>query len=98
MSLVKKQWEFTRAVSKLIAYAEFIGYVLTFGDVYAKTGHKSGSFHYKRLAVDFNLFINNEYQTTTASHKPLGEYWETLGGTWGGRFDKPDGNHYSWGE
>jgi hypothetical protein len=28
----------------------------------------------------------------------LGEYWELIGGTWGGRFKNPDGNHYSYGE
>ncbi|HBJ0947911.1 TPA: M15 family metallopeptidase, partial [Escherichia coli] len=25
-----------------------------------------------------------------------GEYWESLGGSWGGRFkSRPDGNHFS---
>lgn len=26
----------------------------------------------------------------------LGQYWESLGGSWGGRFkSRPDGNHFS---
>jgi hypothetical protein len=30
---------------------------------------------------------------STEAHTPLGEQWEKMGGTWGGRFN--DGNHYS---
>ncbi len=56
----------------------------------------ANSLHCQRLAVDFNLFINGIYQTDTAAYKPLGEYWESLGGAWGGRFkSRPDGNHFS---
>jgi hypothetical protein len=36
---------------------------------------------------DFTLMI--------ASYRPLGEKWEAMGGTWGGRFSHPDGNHFS---
>jgi hypothetical protein len=56
----------------------------------------TGSFHYMRLAIDLNLFWKGTYLTETADYEVLGEYWESLGGTWGGRFD--DGNHFSWGE
>ena len=80
----------------LILYAYEIGYELTFGDAWAKVGHKTGSFHYKRLAVDLNLFKDGEFLTRTEDHEALGLFWEKIGGTWGGRFD--DGNHYSWGE
>ncbi|EIH4172001.1 M15 family metallopeptidase, partial [Escherichia coli] len=48
-----------------------------------------------RLAVDFNLFINGKYQADTDAYRPLGEYWESIGGTWGGRFSRADGNHFS---
>lgn len=54
-----------------------------------------GSLHEKRLAIDLNLFIDGEFQSATESYLPLGEYWESLGGAWGGRFSKPDGNHFS---
>lgn len=96
MSLGDEQRKFTKMIAKLILWAYQQGYELTLGDAWAKTGHVDGSFHYKRLAVDLNLFVAGEYQTTTEAHTPLGEQWEKMGGTWGGRFD--DGNHYSLGE
>lgn len=97
MSLGDQQRQFTYAVSQLIQFAYFNGYGLTFGDAYATTGHKKDSFHYKRLAIDLNLFDSKgKYLTETKDHEPLGLFWESLGGTWGGRFN--DGNHYSWGE
>lgn len=54
------------------------------------------SVHGDRLAIDINLFINGVYQTQSEAYRPLGEKWESLGGTWGGRFfPTPDGNHFS---
>ena len=88
-------------VADLICYATSLGFELTFGDAYAKTGHSAKSFHYKRLAIDLNLFNEDGvYLETTDAHQPLGEYWESLDPlcTWGGRFKRPDGNHYSYGE
>ena len=92
MTLRDKQSEFARAVGLLITYAYYMGYELTLGDAYATTGYKQNSFHGKRLAIDLNLFRDGNYLTETQDHLPLGEYWEQLGGTWGGRFN--DGNHY----
>lgn len=60
--------------------------------------HKKGSFHYRRLAIDLNLFWEGQYLLSTKAHEPLGLFWESLGGTWGGRFKGKDGNHYSYGE
>ncbi len=101
-SLRQKQSEFTFAVGRLIGYVYSQGYELTHGDAAASRGHKAGSFHYKRLAIDFNLFRNGVYLTETSDHEFMGIFWEKLGGTWGGRFSederKKDGNHYSWGE
>jgi len=57
---------------------------------------KEDSFHYKRLAIDLNLFYSGRYLTSTKAHQQLGEFWELLGGSWGGRWQ--DGNHYSYGE
>lgn len=96
MSLRSDQSKFVRMVALLILYATEKGYDLTFGDAWARTGHIDGSFHYKRLAIDLNLFRNGRYLTSTKSHEPLGLFWEGLGGTWGGRFK--DGNHYSYKE
>lgn len=83
-------------VSLLILYTYQLGYEVTFGDAWARDGHRDGSFHYKRLAIDLNLFKDGRYLRSTESHRPLGEFWESIGGTWGGRWD--DGNHYSLGE
>jgi hypothetical protein len=80
-------------VSQLISHAYALGYELTFGDAYAHDGHIDGSLHYDKLAIDLNLFQDGVYLVSTEAHKPLGEYWESLGGSWGGRFN--DGNHYS---
>ena len=96
MNLVAKQGDFTQRIALLILQADDLGYVLTFGDAYrppeATYGHPD-SLHKRRLAVDFNLFIDGKYRTDTDSYLPLGEYWESIGGTWGGRFG--DGNHFS---
>ncbi|EEA2960285.1 M15 family peptidase [Salmonella enterica subsp. enterica serovar Heidelberg] len=106
MTLSEKQQLFTIMVANLIHWAEEHGYRLTFGEAYrtpeqaalnAKKGSGiTNSLHTRRLAVDFNLFVNGQYQTRTEDYLPLGEYWESLGGSWGGRFkSRPDGNHFS---
>lgn len=106
MTLGEKQQLFTIKVANLVLWAESHGFRLTYGEAYrtpeqaalnAKKGSGiSNSLHTQRLAVDFNLFINGEYQTKTEAYLPLGEYWESIGGSWGGRFkSNPDGNHFS---
>lgn len=97
--LKKKQVLFTQMVAKLITYAyKQEGYSITFGEAWRhpkRAGGHPRSLHKSRLAIDINLFINGKYQRSTKAHEKLGIYWEKLGGTWGGRFSKPDGNHYS---
>ncbi|HFJ4332287.1 M15 family metallopeptidase [Serratia liquefaciens] len=106
MTLSEKQQLFTKLIAQLILWADEKGYRLTFGEAYrtpeqaalnAKKGSGiSNSLHTKRLAVDLNLFINGQYQTNSTAYLPLGEFWESIGGSWGGRFrDRPDGNHFS---
>ncbi|AUZ65662.1 M15 family metallopeptidase [Citrobacter sp. CFNIH10] len=106
MTLGEKQQLFTVMIGNLIHWAEEKGYRLTFGEAYrtpeqaalnAKKGSGiSNSLHTQRLAVDFNLFINGQYMTRTEDYRPLGEFWESIGGSWGGRFkSNPDGNHFS---
>ena len=98
MTLGDKQRKFTKMTALLILYAYERGYELTFGDAWATDGHIDGSFHYKRLAIDLNLFKDGTYLTHTKDHEFLGQFWESIGGTWGGRFTNQDGNHYSYGE
>lgn len=108
MTLGQKQRLFTRMVARLIEYAYANGYELTFGDAYRdprvhgavgtkKSYSSASSLHKERLAIDFNLFKDGKYLTASEDHLPLGEFWESMGGTWGGRFRNPgpDGNHYS---
>lgn len=96
MKLSEKQQQFAHMVALLILHAEQLGYRVTFGDAYRDSRCPYGSevsLHRKRLAVDLNLFKDGTYLFATVDHQPLGEYWESIGGTWGGRFN--DGNHYS---
>lgn len=96
MLLRPAQSLFCEMVGKLITFAYANGYELTLGHALrcmdCPTG-KGNSLHKVKLAIDLNLYIKGEYQQTTEAHTPLGEYWESIGGTWGGRWG--DGNHYS---
>lgn len=104
MTLRQKQSKFAWMVGELISKAYELGFEVTLGDAYrdprlhGAVGEKAGYGHPKschkiRLAIDLNLFKDGVFLTTTAGHKPLGEWWESQGGTWGGRFQ--DANHYS---
>lgn len=79
---------------------------LQFPDLAAKIRNNEGSgirtsLHGDRLAIDLNLFIGGVYQTDADAYRSLGEKWEQLGGTWGGRFrdaqgrPSPDADHFS---
>jgi hypothetical protein len=102
-TLSQKQQRFTLMIAKLINFAYERGYGLTFGEAYrtpelAKMNAENGkgiknSLHSERLAIDLNLFIDGIYQRNTQDYKVLGEFWESIGGAWGGRFN--DGNHFS---
>ena len=82
--------------AKLILWANDNGYDVTLGDAYRDErcdyGHPR-SLHRKRLAIDLNLFRDGRYVQHTEDYKPLGVFWESLGGSWGGDFN--DGNHFS---
>lgn len=103
MTLQKKQSIFAGMVARLILKAMELGYEVTLGAAYrtpaqaaANAANGKGiknSLHTERLAIDINLFRDGKFLTGNADHKPLGEWWESIGGSWGGRFG--DGNHYS---
>lgn len=100
MSLRELQNEFATAVADLILFAQGEGFTLSLGECWRSPEECirrgfADSLHGDRLAIDLNLFIDGEYQTTTAAHAPLGEYWKSLHelARWGGDFG--DGNHYS---
>ena len=92
-TLGQKQERFSLMLATLIVWAYEQGYRIRMGDVFASTGHMANSCHYVKLAADLNLFKDGQYLQNTEDHKLLGEHWESMGGSWGGRFK--DGNHYS---
>jgi hypothetical protein len=100
--IIDAQARHTLMIARLILWAESQGYQVTWGDAYRDPRCPYGnpkSAHHRRLAVDLNLFRDGKYLTRTEDHLPLGEYWERMGGTWGGRFldengRSYDGNHY----
>jgi hypothetical protein len=107
MTLREKQALFSRLVAALIMKATDLGFQVTLGEAYrppetaalmARTGKGiSQSLHTQRLAIDLNLFKDGRYLASSEDHAPLGAWWETLHplARWGGRFSRPDGNHYS---
>ena len=108
MRLSSVQREFAYQISCLIHHIHIFDnhrYDCTFGDAYRdprvhgqhgiKVSYSSAkSDHKLRLAIDLNLYKDDQYQTTTEAHRPFGEYWKALhpDNYWGGDFD--DGNHY----
>jgi len=96
MSLREGQSKFAKMVALLILFIYEKGYEVSFGDAFAHDGHIANSFHYRRLAIDLNLFWEGKFLTKTEDHEPFGLFWESIGGSWGGRWK--DGNHYSYGE
>jgi len=104
LSLGEKQRLFTRLLPRLLDKAHELGFEVSLGDAYrdprvfgaigVRQGYgESRSAHKQRLAIDLNLFRDGKFLQATSDHQALGEWWESQGGVWGGRFN--DGNHYS---
>lgn len=103
---VQQQADFLRALCHLVLWADSQGYTLTLGEaerpaileqLYAKLGKGiRDSQHRDRLAVDLHLYVDGIYQDDSAAHARIGAKWQQLDkrARWGGRFPKPDGNHY----
>ena len=108
MTLREQQSKFAKMAAELILKAYELGYEVTLGDAYRdprlhgemgvkKAYGAANSFHKLRLAIDLNLFKDGKFLAATEDHRKLGEWWESKGGTWGGRWTgaRADGNHYS---
>ena len=107
MKLSERQQLHSFRVGLLLNYLPFFSlqtgkkYTVAIADAQSQLGNNPKhslnplSFHFKKLAIDLDLFIDGVYQRSTKAHKPLGEFWVFIGGTWGGNLRKPDGNHYS---
>lgn len=99
MKLSEYQIIFSKNIASLIAYSAVIGIDLTFGHAYRDletqkrmlaTGKSKtlNSYHLKRLAVDFNFFINGKLTYDKNKLAELGRFWESLhpNNRWGGNF------------
>lgn len=111
MDLVQKQMIFALLISRFIKdLREQLDINVTFGeafrtqeqaDIYAKTGQGiSNSLHRLRLAIDLNLFYAGNLLKTNEDHLEAGVLWESYAfgeckTVWGGRFEKPDSDHFS---
>lgn len=110
ITLHQKQSKFVELVAKLIQFCYSSGYELSFGECYrtpeqARLNSLSGSgiansLHTLRLAIDLNLFKDGKWLNRSEDFLPLGEWWEKQSTpefecSWGGRFQHPDGNHFS---
>ncbi len=101
MRLSEHQREFSLDIAKLIIKAEELGIGLTFGEAYrteyqqeeyVATGKSKtmDSNHLKRLAVDFNFFIDGKLTYDKYRLSALGYYWISLNklNQWGGFYSK----------
>lgn len=107
LTLGQKQELFMRLLPRLIDFATAQGFQLRGGELkrgvaQAAANQMSGigisnSLHLISLAIDINLFKDGKWLQMSQDHKPLGEFWEKLHPLcrWGGRFTRPDGNHYA---
>lgn len=105
MTLGDRQRAFVPMVAKLIEWAYANGYELTFSEAWrsqeeAALNAQKGtgvvnSLHCLRLAVDLNLFRDKVLLQGLEDYRPLGDYWKSLGGSWGGDFHRPDADHFS---
>ena len=108
MKLSQEQQIFVQQIALLIIRANSLGVNLTFGEayrtkeqeaIYVKEGKSKtmNSNHFRRLAIDFNFFINGELFYKHPLISQLGNYWESLDSlnNWGGHFHYfYDGGHF----
>lgn len=110
LTLLQKQKVFIITVAKFINDLTMRGYDITGGElyrplpmavIYAST--KQGilaSNHTIRLAIDLNIFYNDEYLTSKEDLAIPGNLWKTYSTQlveccWGGDFETPDSDHFS---
>lgn len=108
MDLKEEQQIFTENICKLLEFITLKGYHATLGEAYRTHeqaliyAHKGmgivNSQHCERLAIDLNIFDQNEKRLVSVEdYKLFGDYWESLHirNRWGGIFKhRPDANHF----
>lgn len=103
--LLIEQQLFFRMTIKLHQWLIDNGYEATYGEVLRSklqaqdnAEHKTGisnSLHCLKLAEDLAIFKDGKMLSTFEEYEPIGIFWETIGGSWGGRFKNQDCDHFS---
>lgn len=97
MDLSMRQCQFTGALAKLIAFINAAGFDVKVQELnrdlatqrqYVTDGVSKtmDSRHLDKLAADLVLFKEGVIVTDQNAYRQFGEFWEVLGGRWGGRF------------
>jgi hypothetical protein len=102
-ALLVAQLKFCRMLAALLTRATELQLPLKLGCALCQNPHHSrNSLHRDSLAIDLPMVWPDGRYGVWTDYLPLGEYWESLGGSWGGRFDlngdgvaKDDANHFS---
>lgn len=107
MTLRQARQKFSKMVSKLLRWLDEDGQAYAIDMARrcqtCQIGHPK-SLHKLGLAIDLLFYDDpdgdgdpDNYRQDMAAYVRAGHYWESIGGTWGGRFG--DGNHFSlaWG-
>lgn len=107
MKLSIYQQIFVQNIARLILFANSKGINMTFGEAYRtdyqqaehvrnKKSHTMNSNHLRRLAIDFNFFINGELTYDKEKLKEVGSYWVKIDklNRWGGDFKNVDTPHF----
>ena len=96
MKLGDKQELFSTMFCSLLVFLFNNGYGVRIKHVLrcqdCPVGHPN-SCHKFSLAVDVYLTKNGKILTSLDDYREAGEYWESIGGKWGGRFS--DAFHFS---
>jgi hypothetical protein len=108
MTLREKQSLFAKLLAELITWISANGWEVTLGEGHvADTDAADGDYdgphlrqggHYKRLAMDLNLFVAGEFKSADCPEwQAIGAHWKSLHPLcrWGGDFAKRDYNHFS---
>ncbi len=76
--LVKRQWRFSKMLFCLFEFIFDEGYEVSFKVTYSK--------HNMRYAAYLIIRLSTGEMLSPEEYRKFGEFWERLGGTWGGRF------------
>jgi len=96
MKLSEKQILFTSMVGRLLRWCAEEGHDVVLEQasrppelqaIYLERGLSKtlNSKHCQKLAIDLTLFVG-DLVAQGGAYLPIGEYWESLGGVWGGRW------------